>query len=47
MPLVQLVFQELLHVPHGGEGAQVKKKLVVEWTTQQDSQSTLTGGFEH
>ena len=29
MPLVQLVFQELLHVPHGGEGAQIKKKLVV------------------
>lgn len=46
MLLVQLIFQERLHVPHGGNGAQINdlasEQLVVEQTTEQDSPSDQT-----
>lgn len=46
MPLVQLVFQERLHAPHRGDGAQINdlasEQLVIEQTSEQDPPSDQT-----
>lgn len=46
MPLVRLVFQELLHAPRGRDGAQINdlasEQLVIEQTSAQDTPSDQT-----
>lgn len=50
MPLIQLVFQELLCAPHGGNGARIND-VASAWLAVEQSkihhQTRLTDSFEH